>query len=178
MKKLNNKDLRRISIEEFKSSRKTPITLVLDNVRSALNVGAIFRTADAFLIEKIILCGITTTPPNKEIRKAALGSSDSVNWEFQDNTINAVLKLKKQNYHIIAVEQTDKSTKLNNLSLSKKQIALILGNEINGVSQDVIDLCNNVIEIPQFGTKHSLNISVATGIVVWEVWKQTISKNI
>ena len=178
MKKLKNKDLQRISIEEFKLSRKTPITLVLDNVRSALNVGAIFRTADAFLVKKIILCGITTTPPNKEIRKAALGSSDSVNWEFQDNTINAVLKLKKQNYHIIAVEQTDKSTKLNNLSLSKKQIALILGNENNEVSQDVIDLCNNVIEIPQFGTKHSLNISVATGIVVWEVWKQTICKNI
>ena len=176
MKKLKNKDLQRISIEEFKNSKKTPITLVLDNVRSALNVGAIFRTADAFLIEKIILCGITATPPNKEIRKAALGSSDAVNWEYQENTTNAILKLKANNYHIIAVEQVQNSTKLNNLSFTNKHIALILGNEINGVSQDAIDLCNDVVEIPQFGTKHSLNISVASGIVVWELWKKIIYK--
>tara|TARA_B100000287_G_scaffold186069_1_gene175953 strand:+ start:1641 stop:2174 length:534 start_codon:yes stop_codon:yes gene_type:complete len=176
MKKLKNKDLQRISIEEFKNSKKTPITLVLDNVRSALNVGAIFRTADAFLIEKIILCGITATPPNKEIRKAALGSSDAVNWEFQEDTTNAILKLKANNYHIIAVEQVQNSTKLNNLSFTNKHIALILGNEINGVSQDAIDLCNDVVEIPQFGTKHSLNISVASGIVVWEIWKKIIYK--
>ena len=176
MKKLKNKDLQRISIEEFKNSKKTPITLVLDNVRSALNVGAIFRTADAFLIEKIILCGITATPPNKEIRKAALGSSDAVNWEFQEDTTNAILKLKANNYHIIAVEQVQNSTKLNNLSFTNKHIALILGNEINGVSQDAIDLCNDVVEIPQFGTKHSLNISVASGIVVWEIWKKIICK--
>ena len=174
MKKLKNKDLQRISIEEFKNSKKTPITLVLDNVRSALNVGAIFRTADAFLIKKIILCGITATPPNKEIRKAALGSSDAVNWEFQEDTTNAILKLKANNYHIIAVEQVQNSTKLNNLSFPNKNIALILGNEINGVSQDAIDLCNDVVEIPQFGTKHSLNISVASGIVVWEIWKKII----
>ena len=176
MKKLKNKDLQRISIEEFKNAKKTPITLVLDNVRSALNVGAIFRTADAFLIEKIILCGITATPPNKEIRKAALGSSDAVNWEFQENTTNAILKLKTNNYHIIAVEQVQNSTKLNNLSFTNKHIALVLGNEINGVSQDAIDLCNDVVEIPQFGTKHSLNISVASGIVVWEIWKKIIYK--
>ena len=176
MKKLKNKDLQRISIEEFKNSKKTPITLVLDNVRSALNVGAIFRTADAFLIEKIILCGITATPPNKEIRKAALGSSDAVNWEFQEDTTNAILKLKTNNYHIIAVEQVQNSTKLNSLALPNKHIALILGNEINGVSQDAIDLCNEIVEIPQFGTKHSLNISVASGIVVWEIWKKIIYK--
>ena len=172
MRKLKNKDLQRITIEEFKRSRKTPITIVLDNVRSALNVGSVFRTSDAFLIENIILCGITTTPPNKEIRKAALGSTNSVSWDFEEKTINAVSKLKKDGYHVISVEQVEDSSKLNNLHIPKKPIALIMGNEINGVSQDVIDMCDDVVEIPQFGTKHSLNISVATGIVIWEMWKK------
>ena len=172
MRKLKNKDLQRITIEEFKRSRKTPITIVLDNVRSALNVGSVFRTSDAFLIENIILCGITTTPPNKEIRKVALGSTNSVSWDFEEKTINAVSKLKKDGYHVISVEQVEDSSKLNNLHIPKKPIALIMGNEINGVSQDVIDMCDDVVEIPQFGTKHSLNISVATGIVIWEMWKK------
>ena len=172
MRKLKNKELQRINIDEFKSAEKTPITIVLDNVRSALNVGSVFRTSDAFLIENIILCGITSTPPNKEIRKAALGASDSVNWQFEENTIDAVTKLKTDGYHIMGIEQADKSSKLNNFTLSSKPIAIIMGNEVNGVSQDVIDICDEVLEIPQFGTKHSLNISVTTGIIIWELWRR------
>ena len=172
MKKLKNKDLERISIEEFKTAKKTRITIVLDNVRSALNVGSIFRTADAFLIEKIILCGITSTPPKKEIRKVALGSTDSVNWDFEQETIDAILNLKSNGYYIIGVEQADKSSKLNDFNIGKQPIAIILGNEVDGVSQAIIDLCDDVIEIPQFGTKHSLNVSISSGIVIWELWKQ------
>ena len=172
MKKLKNKDLQRISIEEFKVVKKTPITIVLDNVRSALNVGSVFRTSDAFVIEKIILCGITACPPNKEIRKAALGSTESVEWEYVKDTIDAVQQLIKEGYHVVAIEQADKSTQLNEFELPKKPIAIIMGNEVNGVAQEVINECNTVIEIPQFGTKHSLNISVTTGIVIWELWKK------
>ncbi len=175
MEKLKNKDLERISIEEFKKSRKTPITIVLDNVRSSLNVGSVFRTSDAFLIEKIILCGITPTPPNKDIRKSALGSTDSVDWDYENNTIDAVLKLKKNNYQIIGVEQVKESTMLNNFNISKNPIAIIFGNEVDGVNNDVINLCNEIIEIPQFGTKHSLNISVSSGIVIWELWNKLVS---
>ena len=172
MKKLKNKDLQRINIEAFKSAEKTPITIVLDNVRSALNVGSIFRTSDAFLIENIILCGITATPPNKEIRKAALGSTDSVNWKYNKNTTDAVKQLIKDGYHVVGIEQAYKSTKLNEFELPKKPIAIILGNEVSGVDQQAIDLCNEVIEIPQFGTKHSLNIAVTTGIVIWDLWRE------
>lgn len=172
MRKLKNNELERINIEEFKRATKTPITIILDNVRSAINVGLIFRTSDAFLIENIILCGITATPPDKEIRKTALGATDSVKWEFFENTITAVSKLKAEGYHIIGIEQTDKSTMLNDISLPKKSIAIIMGNEVNGVAQEVINMCNEAIEVPQFGTKHSLNISVATGIVIWELWKK------
>ncbi|MDG1284142.1 MAG: RNA methyltransferase [Flavobacteriales bacterium] len=175
MEKLKNKDLERISIEEFKKSRKTPITIVLDNVRSSLNVGSVFRTSDAFLIEKIILCGITPTPPNKDIRKSALGSTNSVDWVYENNTIDAVLKLKKNNYQIIGVEQVKESTMLNNFNISKNPIAIIFGNEVDGVNNDVINLCNEIIEIPQFGTKHSLNISVSSGIVIWELWNKLVS---
>ncbi len=172
MRKLKNNELERINIEEFKRATKTPVTIILDNVRSAINVGSILRTSDAFLIEKIILCGITAIPPDKEIRKTALGATDSVKWEFFENTINAVSKLKAEGYHIIGIEQTDKSTMLNDISLPKKSIAIIMGNEVNGVAQEVINMCNEAIEVPQFGTKHSLNISVATGIVIWELWKK------
>ena len=170
MKKLKNKDLQRISIEEFKIAKKTPITIVLDNVRSALNVGSIFRTSDAFLIEKIILCGITAIPPNKEIRKTALGSTDSVNWKYVKNTTDAVQQLIKEGYYVVGVEQTKKSTFLNEFELPEKPIAIIMGNEVYGVDQQAINLCNEVIEIPQFGTKHSLNIAVTTGIVIWDLW--------
>ena len=172
MKKLKNKDLQRINIDEFKITKKTPITIVLDNVRSALNVGSVFRTSDAFLIENIILCGITATPPNKEIRKAALGSTDSVNWKYFKNTTDAVQQLIKEGYYVLGVEQVEKSTLLNEFKLPKKPIAIIMGNEVNGVDQQVIDLCNEVIEIPQFGTKQSLNIAVTTGVVIWDLWKK------
>jgi len=172
MKKLKNKDLQRISIEEFKVVKKIPITIVLDNVRSALNVGSVFRTSDAFLIEKIILCGITACPPNKEIRKAALGSTESVEWEYVKDTIDAVQQLIKEGYHVVGIEQADKSTQLNEFELTKRPIAIIMGNEVNGVDQQAIDLCNEVIEIPQFGTKHSLNIAVTTGIVIWDLWRK------
>ena len=172
MKKLKNKDLQRINIEEFKNAEKTPITIVLDNVRSALNVGSVFRTSDAFLIENIILCGITATPPNKEIRKAALGATDSVKWEYSENTSEALKRLMEKGYYVVGVEQANKVTMLNNFKLPNKPIAIIMGNEVNGVTQEVIDACNEVIEIPQFGTKHSLNISVTTGIVIWDLWKK------
>ena len=172
MQKLKNKDLQRINIDEFKNAKKTPITIILDNVRSALNVGSVFRTADAFLIENIILCGITSTPPNKEIRKAALGSTDSVRWEYSDNTLESVNQLIEKGFYVIGIEQADKSTLLNNFKLPNKPIAIIMGNEVNGVTQEVVDTCNEVIEIPQFGTKHSLNISVTAGIVIWELWKK------
>ncbi len=172
MKKLKNKDLQRITLEEFKKAEKTSITIILDNVRSALNVGSIFRTSDAFLIEKIILCGITTTPPNKDIRKSALGATDSVNWEFEKNTIDAISKLKENGYQIIAIEQANKSTNLNEFNITKKSIAIVLGNEVNGVDENVINICDDVIEIPQFGTKHSLNISVTAGIVIWQLWNK------
>jgi len=172
MKKLKNKDLQRITIEEFKSAEKTPITIILDNIRSAFNVGSIFRTADAFLIENIILCGITSVPPNKEIRKAALGATDSVNWKFEEDTINAILQLKKNGYCIIGIEQADKSSKINNFILPKVPIAIIMGNEVTGISQNVIDMCDQILEIPQFGTKHSLNVATTTGIIIWELWRK------
>ena len=172
MKKLKNKDLQRINIEEFRSAEKTPITIVLDNVRSALNVGSVFRTSDAFLIENIILCGITAQPPNKDIRKAALGATDSVKWEYIKNTTDAVKQLIKDGYHVVGIEQADKSTQLNEFELPKKALAIIMGNEVNGVSQEVIDICNEVIEIPQFGTKHSLNVSVSAGILIWKIWEK------
>ncbi|MAU36942.1 MAG: RNA methyltransferase [Flavobacteriales bacterium] len=177
MKKLKNKDLQRITIKEFKRAKKTPITIVLDNVRSALNVGSVFRTADAFLIENIILCGITSTPPSKEIRKTALGATNSVNWSYEENTINALSKLKKDGYHIIGIEQVNKSLKLNNYTFQKKPIAIVMGNEINGVAENVINICEEVLEIPQYGTKHSLNVSVTTGIVIWEIWKKMQESN-
>ena len=169
MKKLKNSELNRISIEEFKNSSKTPIKVLLDNIRSAHNVGSIFRSCDAFLIDEIILCGITAKPPNKEIRKTALGSTNSVKWSYFENIQDAILKLKKEKYQIISVEQADKSTDLKNFIIqSKKKYAIIFGNEINGVNQKVIDMSDDVVEIPQFGTKHSFNVSVSVGIVIWD----------
>ena len=169
MKKLKNSELNRISIEEFKNSSKTPIKVLLDNIRSAHNVGSIFRSCDAFLIDEIILCGITPKPPNREIRKTALGSTDSVKWSYFENIQDAILKLKKEKYQIISVEQANKSTDLKNFKIkSKKKYALIFGNEINGVNQKVVDMSDDVVEIPQFGTKHSFNVSVTVGIVIWD----------
>ena len=172
MRKLKNNELARISAEDFRLAKKTPIIVVLDNVRSAMNVGSVFRTSDAFLIEKIYLCGITATPPNKEIMKTALGANDSVDWEYMKETKDIIRKLKAENHHIIGVEQTEKATLLQNFENPNKKIVLIFGHEVFGISQEVIDLCDECIEIPQFGTKHSLNIAVSAGLVIWEVWKK------
>ena len=174
MRKLKNSELERISVENFKIFDKTPIVVVLDNVRSALNVGSSFRTSDAFRIEKIYLCGITATPPNKEIRKSALGATESVEWEKIEDTESVIKKLKSDGYHICAIEQTEKSTMLNDFILPEKPIAVVFGHEVNGVQQSVIDLCNQCIEIPQIGTKHSLNISVSVGIVIWDLYNKII----
>jgi len=174
MRKLKNSELERISVENFKSFEKTPIVVVLDNVRSALNVGSSFRTSDAFRIEKIYLCGITSTPPNKEIRKSALGATESVEWEKIEDTESVINKLKSDGYHICAIEQTENSTMLSDFILPEKPIAVVFGHEVNGVQQSVVDLCNQCIEIPQIGTKHSLNISVSVGIVIWDLYKKII----
>lgn len=172
MRKLKNSELERISVENFKSLKKTPIVVVLDNVRSALNVGSCFRTSDAFRTEKIYLCGITAVPPNKEIRKSALGATDSVDWEYQESTKDVVLDLKKKGYLTIAIEQANESIMLNDFSETNTPIAVVFGNEVNGVQQSVIDVCDNCIEIPQIGTKHSLNISVSVGVVLWDLFNK------
>lgn len=163
----------RISVEEFKKCEKTPAVLVLDNVRSALNVGSIFRTADAFRIEKIVLCGITATPPSAEIRKTAIGAEQSVDWVHYDSNVEAVSQLKRNGYTILAIEQARESVMIDRMDLSGcGKVALIFGNEVKGVDDRLMELCDLCIEIPQFGTKHSLNVSVSAGIAVWEVFKQ------
>lgn len=173
MRKLRNEELDRLTAEEFKKAEKCPVVIVLDNIRSLNNVGSVFRTADAFLVEKIYLCGITATPPHKDIRKTALGATESVDWEYVDNTLKVVNDLKSKNYHLLAVEQAENSTLLNELKIdSAKKYALVFGNEVKGVDQEVVDACDEVVEIPQFGTKHSLNISVSVGVTVWDVWSK------
>lgn len=175
MRKLLNKELGRKTIEQFRSSEKAPFVVVLDNVRSQSNVGSVFRSADAFLIEKIILCGITATPPNPDIRKTALGATESVTWEYFENTSDAIIHLKNKGYLIVGIEQVEESMELQNFEAEKdKKYALVFGHEINGVSQEVIDMCDYCIEIPQFGTKHSFNIAVSAGIVLWELNKKRL----
>jgi 23S rRNA (guanosine2251-2'-O)-methyltransferase len=170
MRKLLNKELGRKTIDQFRTSDKAPFVVVLDNVRSQSNVGSVFRTADAFLIEMILLCGITATPPNPDIRKTALGATESVTWKYYQETTEAVVELKRQGYIIIGVEQVEKSYELQDFVPEKdKKYALVFGHEINGVSQNVINMCDYCIEIPQFGTKHSFNIAVSAGIVLWEL---------
>jgi tRNA G18 (ribose-2'-O)-methylase SpoU len=177
MRKLKLSELNRITVEEFKQSSKTPIIIILDNIRSLHNIGSVFRTADAFRLESIYLCGITGTPPNKEIHKSALGATESVEWKYFENTIDAVNILKENNYTIIIVEQAEGSISLEELTIeSSEKIALVFGNEINGVDEKIMTLANKCIEIPQFGTKHSLNISVSVGIVVWEIFKKMYVK--
>jgi 23S rRNA (guanosine2251-2'-O)-methyltransferase len=172
MKKLKLEELGRISIDEFKGSKKLPVCILLDNVRSLHNVGSAFRTADAFRLEKIILAGITGTPPHREIQKTALGSTESVDWEYVDTSAKAVQKLKEQGYTIVAIEQTSESKPLNDFTLvSNEKYCLVFGNEVDGVSDEVIEQCDLALEIPQSGTKHSLNISICVGIVTWEVFK-------
>ncbi|MCD4681509.1 MAG: RNA methyltransferase [Bacteroidales bacterium] len=173
MRKLKNVELNRISIEEFKESKKTPVVIVLDNIRSQNNTGSVFRTADAFLLEAIFLCGITATPPHREIHKTALGATDSVEWKYFDETSEAVKLLKEQNFKIFAVEQALESISLNDFYPSvNDKIALIFGNEVKGIEDKVMNMVDACIEIPQFGTKHSLNISISAGIVIWEVFRK------
>jgi 23S rRNA (guanosine2251-2'-O)-methyltransferase len=174
MRKLKNAELGRKSVEEFKNAKKNPFIIVLDNVRSLNNIGSVFRTADGFLVEAVYLCGITAVPPHKDIHKTALGSTDSVHWEYFKDTIEAIKLLKKENYRIIAIEQTDESVMLNDFVIEQdEKYALVFGHEIKGVDQAVVDECDVSIEIPQFGTKHSFNISVSVGIVLWDLIKKT-----
>lgn len=172
MKKLKLEELGRISVSEFKEAEKLPVCIVLDNVRSLHNVGSAFRTADAFRIEKIYLTGITGTPPHREIQKAALGATESVAWEYVESSGSAIEKIKNEGYKIIVIEQTIGSQPLQNAVIeSDKKYCLVFGNEVNGVSDEVIALADLAIEIPQIGTKHSLNVSVCLGIVCWEFFK-------
>lgn len=172
MKKLSMSELGRLDVSDFKSAEKLPVVIVLDNVRSLHNVGSTFRTADAFRIEKIFLTGITGTPPHREIEKTALGATESVAWEYVEKPEQAIQQLKTSGYQIIAVEQTTESTSLRNFKKSEKKVCLVFGNEVHGVSEAVIGLADQALEIPQSGTKHSLNISVCVGIVVWEMARQ------
>lgn len=169
MRKLKITELNRISTDEFKKVEKMPLIVVLDHVRSLYNVGSVFRSSDAFCVESIYLCGITATPPQVEIHKTALGAEDSVDWKYYDDTKSAVRDLKECGVEVLAVEQVEGSTMLQSFQPQKgKRYAIILGNEVKGVQQEVVDLCDGCIEIPQFGTKHSLNVSVTAGILIWE----------
>ena len=170
MRKLKNTELDRLSVEEYKEIVKTPITVVLDNIRSCNNIGSVFRTSDALLIEKVILCGITATPPNKDIHKTALDAEKSVPWEYFEQTEDAIQRLKESGYRVFAVEQVENSISLPDFTPEKEQkLALVFGNEVKGVQQSVVDICDGAIEIPQYGTKHSFNISVSAGIVLWDL---------
>jgi tRNA G18 (ribose-2'-O)-methylase SpoU len=173
MRKIKKNELNRITVEEFKSTQKTPIIVVLDNIRSLNNIGSVFRTSDAFLIEKIYLCGITATPPNKDIHKTALGATESVEWEYVEDTLELVEKLKVESVKVLAIEQTENSTKLHTFFPEKNQkYAIVMGNEVKGVQQEVVNAADVCIEIPQLGTKHSLNISVTTGVVLWDLFSK------
>ena len=169
-KKLEMEELNRLSADEFKHAKKFPIVVILDNIRSLSNVGSVFRTSDAFRIESVYLCGITATPPHREIHKTALSATESVDWKYFKTTIEAVNFLKNDGYKIISVEQVENSTKLHDLQVDKNcNCALIFGNEVKGVDNDIIAISDCCVEIPQWGTKHSLNISVSVGIVLWDM---------
>jgi len=172
-RKLKNSELKRATLEEFKEKQKLPIIIVLDNVRSQHNIGSSFRTSDAFAIEKVYLCGICATPPSAEIRKAALGAEESMDWQYFENTADAVVKLREDGYTIVSVEQTENSQMLDKFTIvTGNKYAFIFGNEVKGVAQDIVNMSDAILEIPQYGTKHSLNISVSVGVVLWEITKQ------
>jgi tRNA G18 (ribose-2'-O)-methylase SpoU len=173
MKKLSLKELNRVDTTTFKAQPKAPFVLVLDNIRSAHNVGAAFRTADAFGIEKVVLCGITAQPPHREILKTAIGATDSMEWSYEQEIATALEQLKAENYQIVGVEQTTESVSLEQVQInSEARYALVLGNEVSGVSEAALPLLDQAVEVPQFGTKHSLNVSVCLGIVLWEYFRQ------
>ncbi|AIL43922.1 RNA methyltransferase [Elizabethkingia anophelis] len=172
VEKLKLEELGRVDIETFKQSEKIPVIVLLDSIRSMNNVGAVFRTADAFIIEKVVLCGITPQPPHREIHKAALGATESVDWNYEKDVTEALQKLKSEGYKILAIEQTTGSIALNEQVISKdEKYVVIMGNEVDGVSDEALALCDGFIEIPQLGTKHSLNVSVCAGIIMWEFFK-------
>lgn len=171
MRKLRNNELKRLTFEEYKNLDKTPIIVVLDNIRSLNNIGSVFRTGDAFLIQKIYLCGITAVPPHKEIHKTALGATDSVEWEYVSDTVSLIKDLKKKGIITVSIEQADQSLLLNDFMVEySKTYAIVFGNEVKGVQQEVVSETDFCVEIPQFGTKHSLNISVSCGIVLWDLF--------
>ena len=173
MKKLTTDEMHRLSVEEFRASEKLPLTVVLDNVRSQNNIGSVFRTADAFRVEHIALCGICSTPPHREIHKTALGAEDSVEWSYHEDTAECIRHLKERGYKVFAVEQVDDSVKLNSeIEIHNSKLAIVFGNEIEGVQESLLPLCDGSLEIPQFGTKHSLNVSCAAAIVIWEMFKK------
>ena len=176
MRKLKITELNRLSVDEFKRADKLPLVVVLDEVRSLHNIGSVFRTSDAFLVNGIYLCGITATPPHPEMHKTALGAEDTVDWIYRKHTLDAVKELHEQGYTVLAIEQVEGSTMLGNLQLDReKKYAIVMGNEVKGVQQEVVDACDGCIEIPQYGTKHSLNVSVTTGIVLWEFANKLMS---
>lgn len=171
MRKLKNSELNRLDTETFKKTTKTPLIVILDNIRSLNNIGSVFRTSDAFLIQKIYLCGITATPPHKDIHKTALGATESVDWEYVEDTLQLIEKLKAENIITLAIEQAENATMLHTFTPDKNNTyAVVFGNEVKGVTQKVVSACDGVIEIPQFGTKHSLNISVSAGVVLWDLF--------
>lgn len=182
MRKLSMDELNRKSVHEFKEAEKMPVVVVLDNIRSMHNVGSVFRTADAFLLRGIYLCGYTPQPPHRDIHKTALGATETVEWKYAETTVEAVQKLKADGYRVYAVEQVQHSIPLNRFDMNQSRdgagpVAVVFGNEVSGVEQEVIKLCDGCIEIPQLGMKHSLNISVAAGIVLWELVRNKISNN-
>lgn len=177
MHKLKITEMNRLNVEEFKQAEKLPLVVILDDVRSLHNVGSVFRSSDAFLVQSIYLCGITATPPQPDIHKTALGAEDTVSWKYFKNTLDAVKELQAEGYIVYATEQVEKSIKLQDLQLdTTKKYAIIMGNEVKGVKQEVVDHSDGCIEIPQFGTKHSLNVSVTAGIVIWEFARQLLIK--
>ena len=178
MRKLKVTEMNRLTTAEFKEADKLPLVVVLDNVRSLYNVGSVFRTCDAFRVEKLCLCGITACPPHTEIHKTALGAEDSVEWKYYQDTMNCVNDLKTDGYTVLSIEQCEGSTMLNNFKADPdKRYAVVMGNEVKGVQQTVVDASDGCIEIPQFGTKHSMNVSVTTGMIIWEFGKQLILNN-
>ena len=177
MRKLLNEELDRLEIEAFKDSVKLPVVVVLDNIRSLNNIGSVFRTSDGFRLESIMLCGITATPPHKDIHKTALGATESVDWSYQKHTLDAIHVLKEDGYTVVSVEQVEGAVMLESFRVDPAaKYALVFGHEMRGVQQEVVDVSDMCLEIPQYGTKHSLNISVAAGVVIWEVFKQMASR--
>lgn len=173
MRKLKNSELGRPSVEDYKKAAKIPLIVILDNIRSLNNIGSVFRTSDAFLIEKIYLCGITATPPHKDIHKTALGATDAVEWEYVEDALALIQKLKDSKIKILAVEQAENSTMLQDFNIEPTQkYAVVFGNEVKGVQQKVVSACDYCVEIPQYGTKHSLNIAVSVGVVLWDLFKK------